>query len=71
MLFREFGSEELNFIIPHWAKSAATLLVCSGDKIFMSPVAELGPLDPQITQMNLLEGRVNSFLHFISDQHLI
>jgi ATP-dependent protease ClpP protease subunit len=48
MLFRKFGTSELNFVIPRWAKSAATLLVCSGNKIFMSPVAELGPLDPQI-----------------------
>lgn len=73
MLFRKFGSEELNFIIPRWAKSAATLLVCSGDKIFMSPVAELGPLDPQITQMNLLEGRVEQFspLHIGSTLDMI
>mgnify|MGYP001119618849 CR=1 FL=1 len=73
MLFRKFGSKELNFIIPRWAKSAATLLVCSGDKIFMSPVAELGPLDPQITQMNLLEGRVEQFspLHIGSTLDMI
>lgn len=73
MLFRKFGSEELNFIIPRWAKSAATLLVCSGDKIFMSPVAELGPLDPQITQMNLLEGRLEQFspLHIGSTLDMI
>ena len=58
MLFRKYGTEELNFIIPRWAKSAATLLVCSGDKIMMTPVAELGPLDPQITYVNPLEKRV-------------
>lgn len=73
MLFRKFGSKELNFIVPRWAKSAATLLVCSGDKILMSPVAELGPLDPQITQMNPLEGRLEQFspLHIGSTLDMI
>ena len=51
MLFRKYGSTELTFIIPRWAKSAATLLVCAGDRILMTPVAELGPLDPQITEV--------------------
>jgi ClpP class serine protease len=60
-LFRRYGSEELIFIVPRWAKSAATLLVCGGDKILMSPVAELGPLDPQITAFNPLEHRLESF----------
>ncbi len=60
-LFRRFAKEELNFIVPRWAKSAATLLVCSGDKIFMTPVAELGPLDPQITEFNPLEKRLEQF----------
>jgi len=61
MLFRKYGCNELNFLVPRWAKSAATLLVCSGNKIFMSPVAELGPLDPQITEMNPLERRLEQF----------
>ena len=61
MLFRRYGTKELNFIIPRWAKSAATLFVCSGDTILMGPVAELGPLDPQITQINPLEGRLEQF----------
>ena len=52
MLFRRFGNEELTFIIPRWAKSAATLLVCGGNKILMTPIAELGPLDPQIIEIN-------------------
>lgn len=73
MLFRKFGSKELNFIVPRWAKSAATLLVCSGNKILMSPVAELGPLDPQITQINPLEGRMEQFspLHIRSTLEMI
>ncbi len=60
-LFRRFAREELNFIVPRWAKSAATLLVCGGDTIFMGPIAELGPIDPQITQFNQFEGRYEHF----------
>ena len=61
LLFRRYGSARLSYIVPRWAKSAATLLVCGGDSVMMTPVAELGPLDPQITQMNLLEQRVEHF----------
>lgn len=72
-LLRKFGTEELNFIVPRWAKSAATLLVCSGDSIVMTPVAELGPLDPQITQFNPLEKRLEQFspLHMEATLELI
>lgn len=72
-LFRKFGKDELNFIVPRWAKSAATLLVCSGDRILMTPVAELGPLDPQITQFNPLEKRLEKFspLHIEATLELI
>ena len=73
MLFRKYGTEELNFIIPRWAKSAATLLVCAGDSILMTPIAELGPLDPQITEFNPLEGRLEQFspLHIESTLDMI
>lgn len=72
-LLRRYGATELNFIVPRWAKSAATLLVCSGDRIMMTPVAELGPMDPQITAMNPLEGRLETFspLHIDSTLALI
>ena len=73
MLFRKYGTEKLEFIIPRWAKSAATLLACSGDVIYMSPIAELGPLDPQITQLNALERRFEEFspLHIESTMEMI
>ena len=72
-LFRKFAHKELNFIVPRWAKSAATLLVCSGDMIFMTPAAELGPLDPQITVINRLEKRLEQFspLHIEATLQLI
>ena len=57
LLFRQYGSRELTFVVPRWAKSAATLIVCGGDKVLMTQVAELGPLDPQITEHNPLEQR--------------
>ncbi len=41
---------ELTFIVPRFAKSAATLMVCGGDKIIMGDSSELGPIDPQITR---------------------
>lgn len=73
MLLRKYGTEKLEFIIPRWAKSAATLLVCSGDRIQMSHIAELGPLDPQITQLNPLEERLETFspLHIESTMEMI
>lgn len=40
----------IKYIIPRFAKSAATLLVCGGNKIVMGEMSELGPLDPQILQ---------------------
>ena len=72
-LFRRYASENLTFVIPRWAKSAATLLACGGDSISMTPIAELGPLDPQITTTNPLEQRIEQFspLHIESTLQLI
>lgn len=61
LLLRRYATEELNIIIPRWAKSAATVIACAGDKIEMTPVAELGPVDPQITMLNPLEKRFEAF----------
>ncbi len=60
-LFQKYAHKELSFIVPRWAKSAATLIVCAGDVIYMTPVAELGPLDPQITEINPIEERMERF----------
>lgn len=60
-LFQKYGNKRLIFIVPRWAKSAATLLVCAGEEILMTPISELGPLDPQITQINPLEERFEQF----------
>lgn len=42
----------IRFIIPAFAKSAATMLVMSGDEILMDRDAELGPIDPQMRTQN-------------------
>ncbi|MCK4540999.1 MAG: hypothetical protein KAU17_02075 [Spirochaetales bacterium] len=47
-LFRRYAEGKLRFIVPRYAKSAATLLTFGGDEIVFGPVSELGPLDPQI-----------------------
>ncbi|HEC87227.1 MAG TPA: hypothetical protein ENI49_05105 [Thermoplasmatales archaeon] len=72
-LFQKYGQKELTFIVPRWAKSAATLIVCAGEEILMTAVAELGPLDPQITQINPLEERFEQFspLHIQTTLELI
>ena len=40
--------DEVNFLVPHSAYSAATMLALSGDSIVLHPSATLGPIDPQI-----------------------
>ncbi len=39
---------EIHFIIPSYAMSAGTVLVMSGDHIYMDYYSVLGPIDPQI-----------------------
>ncbi len=47
-LFREF-STSFNVIIPFRAYSAASLLALGADEIVMHPFAELGPIDPTVS----------------------
>lgn len=56
-LLRKFVRDDgcLTFIIPRYAKSAATLMACGGDYICMGITSEIGPLDPQITRVELDE----------------
>jgi len=50
MLRRQFN--DIRFIVPAYAKSAATMLSMSGNEILMAPDAELGPIDPQMRTAN-------------------
>jgi hypothetical protein len=61
LLLRRYATKELNIIIPRWAKSAATVIACAGDKLLLTPIAEIGPVDPQITMYNPLEERLEEF----------
>ncbi len=47
-ILRGYCKGKLTFIVPRYAKSAATLLCCSGDEIIMDLPSELGPVDPQV-----------------------
>lgn len=40
--------EHIRFIVPNIAKSAATMMILSGNEILMDDRSELGPIDPQI-----------------------
>ena len=42
----------VNFIVPNYAYSAGTVLVLSGDDIFMDYYSVLGPIDPQMENEN-------------------
>jgi hypothetical protein len=47
-LFREYA-KEFNVLIPYRAYSAATILSLGADSIVMHPFAELGPIDPTVS----------------------
>ena len=42
----------VNFIVPNYAYSAGTVLVLSGDEIYMDYYSILGPIDPQMESEN-------------------
>ena len=41
------GEAEFRIIVPNFAKSAGTLMVLGADRVVMSDMSELGPIDPQ------------------------
>lgn len=45
---RAYSDGQFEVIVPHMAKSAATLICFGATCIHMSPTAELGPVDPQV-----------------------
>ncbi len=45
---RAYSDGDFEVIVPHMAKSAATLICFGCSCIRMSPTAELGPVDPQV-----------------------
>jgi ClpP class serine protease len=53
--FRKHYSR-VSFIVPNFAMSAGTVLVMSGDEIWMNYFSNLGPIDPQIERRDGREG---------------
>jgi len=49
---RAYSDNQFEVIVPHMAKSAATLICFGASCIHMSPTAELGPVDPQVKYIN-------------------
>ncbi len=49
VLFLRSFAKDVRVYVPRRAKSAATLIAVGADQVVMSPFAELGPLDTQIT----------------------
>lgn len=47
-LLRHHWKGEVSFVIPNYSMSAGTILVMSGDHIFMDYYSILGPIDPQV-----------------------
>ncbi len=60
---RQFcANGRLRLIVPHFAKSAATMLAFGVDEVVMGPYSELGPTDAQV---KIVEGGVE---HYVSAQ---
>lgn len=49
---RSYSNGQFEVIVPHSAKSAATMICFGASQILMSPTAELGPVDPQVKYHN-------------------
>lgn len=49
---RSYSKGDFEVIVPHMAKSAATLICFGAGRVHMSRTAELGPVDPQVKYVN-------------------
>lgn len=45
---RAYSAGDFEVVVPHMAKSAATMICFGANRIHMSKTAELGPVDPQV-----------------------
>jgi Serine dehydrogenase proteinase len=60
--------DHTRFVVPSVAKSAATMMVLSGDELLMEHNAELGPIDPQFQFVKADGTPVNAPAQAIIDQ---
>lgn len=75
-LFREFA-KKFNVLIPYRAYSAASLIALGADEIVMHPFAELGPIDPTVSndfnpseqgrKIGISVEDVGAYVHFIKE----
>ena len=47
MLRKHASTAEIRIVVPDYAKSAGTVMVLGADRVVMSDMSELGPIDPQ------------------------
>lgn len=64
---RDFTEEKFSIIIPHYAKSAATLLCLGSDELVMGSASEIGPIDPQIEIMDEYGRKFNVSANSVED----
>jgi len=64
-MIRTYSTGEFRVIVPNLAKSAATMIAISADRIVMGVTSELGPIDPQIP---VIQGGVQ---HYVSAQSFV
>ncbi|MFW6118520.1 MAG: SDH family Clp fold serine proteinase [Chloroflexota bacterium] len=58
--------DDIRFVVPHSAMSAATMFCLSGNKILMDDRSSLGPIDPQI-QLPSQQGQISVPVQIIID----
>ena len=46
------GEAQIHIVVPDFAKSAGTLMILGADRVVMSDMSELGPIDPQMRFMD-------------------
>lgn len=63
--------KKVDFIIPNCAMSAGTILVMSGDKIYMNYYSVLGPIDPQVERPGGARGLIPALGYLIQYERLI
>ena len=67
---RSMAAEKFVVAIPRQAKSAATLIAIGADEIHMGPLAQLGPIDPQLGGLPALSvSRALGMIASIADRY--
>lgn len=66
-LCRDFSEDNFGIIVPHYAKSAATLLCLGSDELVMGFASEIGPTDPRIEIKDEYGRKVNVSANSVED----